>query len=341
MSQANVTINEVARLAGVSRATVSLVLRGSTRVAEETRVRVQTVMDRLDYRPSHFAAGLRSNRSHIVGLVVSSLTFPHHSHVALGVERAIEGAGYSVLVANSRGDVRRERGHIERLRRYHADGLVITPLQMGPSDAAHLVALRAGGYPVVTAYREIPGLEVDFVGVDTLDSVRQVVAYLAGLGHDRIALLAGDVRSPVRDLRIAGWRVALEAHGLPIDESLLVTGTPERYTGETATAALLARRVSFTALVGTNDFLALGALRTLHRAGWRVPEDVSVAGIGGFDEVMSPEKRLTTVAHDFERIGELAGELLRRRIERPRVTGIERRIVAATLLPGETTAPPR
>src|SRR5688572_20741706 len=150
------TINDVARLAGVSRSTVSLVLRGGTRVAEETRARVREAMEGLGYRPSHFAAGLRSRRSHIVGRVVSSLTFPHHAHIALGVEQAIEARGYSVLVANSRQSVPRERDHIDRLRRYHADGVVITPLQIGPHEAQHLVALRTEGFPVVTAYREIP-----------------------------------------------------------------------------------------------------------------------------------------------------------------------------------------
>jgi LacI family transcriptional regulator len=339
----NVTIDEVARLAGVSRSTVSLVLRGSSGVADGTRTRVHEAIDRLGYERSQFAAGLRSRQSYLVGLVVSSLTFPHHAQIALGVEEAIERSGYSVLVANSRGDVARERGHVERLRRYHADGLLITPLQVRPVDAAHLVALRAGGYPVVTAYREIPGLDVDFVGVDFRASVALAVNHLAGLGHRRIAFLAGDADSPVRAMRIAGWRAQLRTHGLEDDDALLVTETDGAFTGQAATEVLLARGVSFTALVGANDFFALGALRALYRAGRRVPVDVSVTGIGGFDETMSPERRLTTVVHDFRRVGRLAGELLLERMERPwqmAQHGRERRIVDACLREGETTAPP-
>jgi LacI family transcriptional regulator len=336
----SVTINEVAQLAGVSRSTVSLVLRGSGGVAEETRTRVHAVIDRLGYEPSHFASGLRSRESFLVGLVVSSLTFPHHARIALGVEAAIEAAGYSVLVANSRGSSQRERGHVERLRRYHADGLLITPLQVSADEAAHLVALREAGYPVVTAYREIPGLNVDFVGVDARDSVEQAVAHLIALGHERIAFLPGETESPVRATRLAGWRAQLRAHGLSDDDALIVQDVGGPYSGEAATEALLARGVPFTAVVGTNDFYALGALRALYRAGKCVPQDVSVVGIGGFDETMSPERRLTTVAHEFTQVGRLAGELLLERMERPRQRGVERRIVPAALRLGETTAPP-
>lgn len=340
MRPISVTINEVAQLAGVSRATVSLVLRGSSRVAEATRTRVRAAIERLEYHPSHLAAGLRSRNSYLVGLVVSSLTFPHHAHIAVGVEEAIEGAGYSVLVANSRNSMERERGHIERLRRYHADGLVITSLQVGQAEAAHLVALRQDGYPLVTAYREVPGLEVDFVGVDARESIRQMTAHLTGLGHRRIAFLVGRGSSPVQSQRIAGWHDALQAAGAPLDDALLVSHTDVPYTGESATNVLLARGVHFTALIGANDFMALGALRALHRAGRRVPEDVSVAGIGGFDETMSPQKRLTTVVHDFEQIGRLAGQQLLRRIGGYRQEKVERHIVDALLRPGETTGPP-
>jgi LacI family transcriptional regulator len=334
------TINDVARLAGVSRATVSLVLRGSSRVAEETEARVQAAIARLNYRPSHLASGLRSRRSHLIGLVVSSLTYPHHARIALGLEQSLEPHGLSVLVANSRQSVERERAHIERLRRYQADGVVITPLQIRPDDARHLLDLRAEGFPMVTAYREIPGLEVDFVGVDTGDSIRQLVDHLAALGHQRIAFLAGGDESPIRAARIAAWHDAMLSCGLEPDPALVVTDALGPYSGEAAIRILLDRHLPFTAVIGSNDFFALGALRALHQAGRLVPHEVSVAGIGGFEPLMSPEKRLTTVVHDFEQVGRLAGELLLRRIAGPRQDQVERHIIPARLLPGETTAPP-
>jgi LacI family transcriptional regulator len=338
-----VTIDEVARVAGVSRSTVSLVVRGQPRVADATRERVEAAIAALGYRPSRLASGLRSNRSYILGLVVSSLSFPHHARIAVGVEEAVEDAGYSVLVANSRGSAERERRHIERLRRYQADGLLVAPLQHTAADAAHLQALHDGGYPLVTIYREVPGLRVPFCGVDAYDSVRRLVAYLAGpLGHRRIALIAGDGGSPVTAQRVAGWRDELRARGLPPDPRA-VAPADGAGGGHAAAARLLAAGVPFSALVCINDFLALGALRALHLAGRRVPQDVSVAAIGGFDELASPRQTLTVLAYDYRSIGRRAGELLRRRIEEPwssnAAGGAERRLITPALRPGETTAP--
>jgi LacI family transcriptional regulator len=341
-----VTISQVAREAGVSRSTVSLVLGGSTRVAAETRARVQATIERLGYRPSRRAAGLRTRRSYIVGLVVSSLAYPHHARIAMGIEAAVEGRGYSVLVANSRSRPERERRHIETLRRQAADGLVVTPLQITAGEAAHLSALRKEGYPLVTAYREILGLDVDFCGVDTYAAVRQLVAYLAGdLGHRHIAFLAGQPEGPVTPRRIAGWRDELRARGLPADDALLIAPAVEddatRGTGAdggagAAVTALLARGTPCTAIACINDVLALSALEALYRAGRRVPEDVSVAGMGGFEEHASPGRSLTTLAFDFDLIGRRAGELLLRRIEHPWAGPVERHIVTGTLRVGET-----
>ncbi|MGH2350664.1 MAG: LacI family DNA-binding transcriptional regulator, partial [Chloroflexota bacterium] len=333
-----VTIEEVAREAGVSRSTVSLVVRGRRRVAATTRGRVQAAIERLGYQPNHLAAGLRSKRSRLLGLVVSSLAYPHHAQIALGIEEAVEDAGYSVLVANSRNSLQREQRHIERLRRYHADGLLITPLQISAGEASHLKALVAEGYPLVTVYREIPGLEIDFCGVDTYGSVRQLVGYLAqDLGHERIALVAGDLGNPITDVRVAAWRDALAEQGLSADDGLLTGRAPGREGGEAAIGDLIARDVAFTAVVCINDFLALGALRALHEAGRQVPDEVSVAALGGFETYASPEKPLTVLAYDYGEIGRQAGELLRRRIERQQPGGVERIVVPATLRVGGTT----
>ena len=173
--------------------------------------------------------------------------------------------------------------------------------------------------------------------------MRRLVAYLAGpLGHRRIALIAGDGGSPVTAQRVAGWRDELRARGLAPDPRA-VAPADGAGGGHAAAARLLAAGVPFSALVCINDFLALGALRALHLAGRRVPQDVSVAAIGGFDELASPRQTLTVLAYDYRSIGRRAGELLRRRIEEPwsgnAAGGAERRLVTPALRPGETTAP--
>jgi LacI family transcriptional regulator len=333
----SLTINDIAREAGVSRSTVSLVLRNSPLVAEETRRRVQATIERLGYQPNRLAAGLRSLRSHILGLVVTDLTFPHYARMAVGIEAAVEGAGYSLIVANSHESIERERLHIANLRQYRADGLCITPVQQ---DVAHLVALSREGYPFVCLNREVPGLEADFCGTDGYAGMRTLVAYLCDeLGHRRVAILSGTQRTSTSLTRLVGWRDALLARGLPAPDDLVVVHPADRRGGAAAAEELLRRGVPFTALVCINDLVAVGALETLHRAGRRVPEEISVAGMGGFAEVFPPDRALTTMVEEYSEIGRRAGELLVRRIREGRRGGPERCIVPARLQIGQTTGP--
>ena len=342
------TIHDVAREAGVSRGTVSLVLRDSPLVASRTRERVEHTMRRLGYQPNQLAAGLRSKRSNILGLVVSDLTYPHYAQMAVGVEEAVEVAGYSLIVTNSRLAVERERRHVDTLRRYRADGLIVTPQELRAEGVPHLRALREDGYPFVCLYREVAGLETDYCGTDVYGAARALVAYLAGdLGHRRIAVLSGRVANTANAARIAGWRDELAARGLPAPAELMVVDAAPGPPAAEAVSGLLDQRVAFTAILCVNDFLALDALGALARAGKRVPQDVSVAGMGGLLAHPLPEKTLTTMVDDYRGIGRAAGELLLQRIERARTGAAaparpaERRIFPAHLRTGETTGPLR
>lgn len=337
------TIHDVAREAGVSRGTVSLVLRDSPLVASRTREHVQRTMRRLDYQPNQLAAGLRSKRSNILGLVVSDLTYPHYAQMAVGVEEAVEDAGYSLIVTNSRLDIERERRHVDTLRRYRADGLIVTPQELRADGVTHLRALREEGYPFVCLYREVSGLETDFCGTDVYGATRALVAYLAGdLGHRRIAVLSGRVANTTNAARIEGWRDELSARSLPPPEELIVVDAGVDRPAAEAVGGIIERRVAFTAILCVNDFLALDALRALGQAGKRVPEDVSVAGMGGLLSHPLPEKTLTTMVDNYRGIGRAAGELLLRRIDAGRTgaaSPVERRVLPAQLRSGETTGP--
>ena len=334
------TIRDIAREAGVSRATVSLVLQDSPLVADRTRERVRSTMARLRYRPSRMAASLRSKRSFILGLIVSDLTWPHYAQMAAGIERAVEGAGYSLLVANSHDSAERERRHVENLGRYRADGGIVAPVRPTAGEVEHLRALAAEGFPLVTLFRDVRGLAVDHCGIDVYGVTRRLVAHLAEeLGHRRVALVTTAMPNSTNPARLEGWRDELRARGLPAGDELVAftaPGTQPRAAGERAVAELLERRVRPTAIVCVNDFLALGALRGLQRAGVTVPGQMSVAGMSGFEELSPPHQALTTVHTDYRRLGAEAGALLLRRIADP-AAPVQRRLVEATLRPGEST----
>lgn len=336
------TILDIAREAGVSRATVSLVLRESPLVAAQTRERVRSTMARLRYRPNRMAASLRSRRSYILGLIVSDLTWPHYAQMAAGIEQAVETAGYSLLVANSHDSAARERRHVDNLGRYSADGGIVAPVLPEPAEVEHLRALAAEGFPLVTLFREVPSLAVDHCGIDVYGVTRRLVAYLArDLGHRRIALVTTALGNSTNPARLNGWRDELVARDLPAGDSLVVRtvpGTPPRVAGERAALDLLTRTPRPTAIVCVNDLLALGALQGLHRARVAVPDEMSVAGMSGFEDLFPPQGALTTVLTDYRRLGAEAGALLLRRIAIPDLLP-ERRTLDATLQPGKTTGP--
>lgn len=331
------TIFDIAREAGVSRATVSLVLRNSPLVAVRTRELVQATIERLGYQPNRLAASLRSKRSFILGLVVSDLTYPHYARMSVGVEEAVEEAGYSLIIANSHDSLERERRHFENLRQYRSDGVIVTPVRPDAAEAEHIRTLAASGFPLVTLYREVTGVDADFCGTDVYTATRQLVAHLVDLGHRRIAAVSGYLPNSTNPTRLKAWRDELTARGIDADEQLVVTGAPRREGGEEAVRTILGRGCGVTAFVCFNDFLALGALRALHLRGARVPEDFSVAGMGGFTDFSPPERLLTTMADDYRKIGREAGEILLRRIVDGHDEKTQRRLVPAVLFPGETT----
>lgn len=334
-----VTIADIARETGVSRSTVSLVLRASPSIPARTQERVRAAIDRLGYRPNQLAAGLRRQRSGILGLVVTDLTYPHYAQIAVGVEEAVEDAGYSLIVTNSHEDVARERRHVETLRGYRADGLLVAPSLVAPEEGEHLRALQAEGYPLVVLYRDAPWLAAPFCGSDVYTAAQQLIAHLADdLGHRRIALVSSNAPQSTSPRRLAGWRAALSARGLDHGDDLLALARGTRAGGEAALRDLLQRGRPFTAVACVNDFMALGALRALHLAGIAVPEAISVAGMGGFGEYSPPEQPLTTVTEDYRGVGRHAGELLLRRLRGEEI-GAARVLVPAVLRVGQTTGP--
>jgi LacI family transcriptional regulator len=334
-----VTIADIAREAGVSRSTVSLVLRAHPSIPERTQARVRAAIDRLGYRPNQLAAGLRRRRSGILGLVATDLTYPHYAQIAVGVEEAVEGAGYSLIVTNSHEDVERERRQVETLRGYRADGLLVTPCRNDPAADQHLLSLGAEGYPLVVLYRDLPWLAAPFCGADVYAAATQMIAYLADTcGHRRIALLTSDAPHSTSPRRLAGWRDALAARDLPHGDDLLLVAKGRNTGGEAALSEFLRRRTPFTAVACVNDFMALGALRALHLAGIAVPEAVSVVGMGGFLEWSPPQQPLTTVLEDYREMGRRAGALLLLRLAGDGAEP-ERILVPTDLLIGETTGP--
>ena len=306
-----VTIVDVARRAGVSKSTVSLVLGGSSLVAETTRERVAQAMSELGYIYHRGAATLRGARSGVLGMVINDLSNPFFVEMAIGAEDACQGGAFVPLLAHSMESPARQLQVIRSMREHGAAGLLLSPA-IGTS-LSDLKALL-GQTPVVQVMRRVPGLKASFVAPENRQGARRATQYLIGVGHTRIAFVGGFVSMGVREDRLAGYRAALEAAGLPFDRSRVVETTPSYAGGEAAAAPLLALGEPSTAALCFNDAVAIGLMRALAARGVAVGADFSLVGFDDIDEARHTFPTLTSVAVNARSLGARAAQLLMRQI---------------------------
>ncbi len=336
-----VTLDDVARLAGVSLATASRVLgpASARRVGSELRERVEKAARQLGYTPNLVARTLAHGASDLVGLVVPGLGEPYFAALADGVLRAAERDGLAVLVGAGRGDPEREIAHLATLRAQRARAIVLAGIDDMAAPAARrlraeLERYQAIGGRVACVARALPAadpgedplgdLPVDLVVPDDRGGASRLAQALAALGHRRFAVLAGPPGLPQVRERMAGFTAGLTRAGLPAPRVLHAAF--DRDGGRAAAERLLAEGADATCLFAVSDAMALGVLDALRARGVPVPDALSLAGFG--DQAISPD--LTTVRPPAEGMGERALDLALR----PPATAepYRRRVVA---VPGE------
>jgi LacI family transcriptional regulator len=303
------TIADVAEAAGVHPSTVSRALNPATRamVTEAVAVRVAEAAERLGWRPSTLAAGLRTRRSLTIGILVPDLVNPVFPPIVRAAEMRLEAAGYATLIANTDNDPAREILLIERMAARLVDGLMLASAARG-SGALELCARWK--IPTVLINRRLPGSGVSAVVNDDRHGMALAVRHLAGLGHRRIAHIAGppDVSTAID--RLAGFRSALAAAGLDGGGAPVVAAEAySRAAGRAAMAQLL-RGPPVTAVAVANDMLCLGVYDALEEAGLAVGTDVSVTGFNDMPFVDRICPALTTVRIQHAEMGGRAAELL-------------------------------
>jgi len=311
----NVTLEDVARLAGVSIKTVSNVVHSHPNVRVETRRRVQWAIDELGYRPNLSARGLRSGKTGVIELSVPELRQNYFAELADEVIRAAQRRNLGVLVEQTSGDRQREIDVVTRRGSYLTDGLLFAPERLGPEDKHLLTA----DYPCVLLGERIFGGPTDHVTMHNTSAAKAAVQHLLDLGRRRIAVIGahpdGQVQLRAADLRMSGYREALEEAGLAYDPDLVRVAAPWlHWKGAEATRELIRSGVRFDGLFCFNDGLALGALRELTAAGVRVPDDVAVIGFDNIDESRFSIPSLTTVDPGRAEIARIAVDLLVERI---------------------------
>ena len=306
MRKARPTIYDVARLAGVSTATVSRALNGTGQIATATRAAIDDAVAQLGYHPNTAARSLVTRSTQTIALLLPDITNPFYAALVSGIqERALE-AGHTMLLCTTEGDPEREEQYLSLLRAKQVDGVLVDGLVLPPDRITRFVR---DGLPIVCLDRDIDSTLVPLVQVDNRLGARLATEHLLSLGHVRIAHVAGVPELGISEERIEGYRDAHRRAGVPLDAELLAVGSFTEEGGYEAARSLLATH-EFTAVFAANDLSALGVLSALAGAGRRVPDDVSVVG---FDDLrlsryMTPP--LTTVHQPAGEIARHATELL-------------------------------
>lgn len=303
------TIIDVARLAGVSKATVARVVSGDDApVREETRQRVMRAVDQLGYERNAVAGSLRTDQTFMVALCIPDITNPFWPAVARGVQDTIEASGYTTVTVNSDWNAEREQNYLRMVRRNRFDGLIINPMNLGDK------AFNDLGVPVVILGSGDNHPQLDSVGSDTEQAAQVALEHLLALGHRRIALIAGRSRRRREFARYASYRAFHTRHGLRMDESLIIECDFLDGAGYEAMQHLMRMSNPPTAVFAANDVLAVGALKAAQAMGCKVPDDVSIIGMDDIYAAAMTSPALTTVAKPKYEIGVTAARLLLERM---------------------------
>ncbi len=310
-TRARVTLLDVAHDAGVSRSTVSLVLRNSPLVAEATRQRVHESFQRLGYIYNRGAASLRTQRSDAVGLIITDLSNPFFAELASGIEAQLDQENYVAVLGSTTDTIAKQDRFLAAMQEHGVDGILLCPTRGTLPDS---VARVAQLIPVVLIVRDLADLEVDYVGADYTAGAEKGVAHLLAHGHTRIAFVGGPPESSARHERQMGYEAALKRAGIAVDKRLLIHSPVTRNGGRQAIIELLALEQPPTAALCYNDIVAIGVMLGLQSVGLAPGKDFGVIGSDDIAEASLWQPALTTVAIHPRRLGETAARRLLDRI---------------------------
>lgn len=349
------TLLDVARTAGVSTATAARALGNYGSVRASTRDRVLAAAEELGYRANGLARSMVTGSTHTLGVVLSDIENPFFSRVLRGITDVAHLEGFEVIVANTDEQPELEEAAVRVLAEKRVDGLLVCPVDGRSSE--HLQAAVRGGTPLVLVDRRLRDVAADSVQVDNRAAARSATERLISAGHRRIALLTGmdPVMAPAfgRGLkgieramvnttagRAAGYRDALEASGIGVDDSLVSLEGFRLVDAVRATTSLLSRPDAPTGILALDSLLALGALQAMRELKVRCPQDVSLVGFDDADWTEAVEPPLSVVAQPVHRIGTEACQLLIERI-RGSARPEQHRILRTSFVERASVAPAR
>lgn len=334
--QRRATIKDVAVVAGVGLGTVSRVLNNHPQVKEGIRKRVIHAIGHLNYKPDLVARSMRATASKTLAFVVRDFRGPTLGALADAVQKEADAAGFSLYVASSYHDPKREVALIESFKARRVDGIVMAT--SSETDETLRREIAGSGIPFVLLDREVPA-DLDSVLVEHARGVAQAVEYLAGLGHERIALVTGEQDVYPTQSRIRGYREGLASVGISFVSRYCRIGSYSAEHAYDEVRSLLKLKRLPTAIIAGGTGLLPGALRAVTELGLRVPRDISLIGGADSDLARYMTPAVTVIDWDHEGFGRIAGSFLINRLSNQAVAR-QRQFLGTRLLVRGSCAPP-
>ena len=304
------SIADLAKALSLSASTVSRALSNHPGISAVTKARVQQLAQELHYHPNHLAAGLRTGRSHLLGVLVPHIEGTFFASVVHGIETVATQAGFKVMICQSNEDVEHEKRNIDTLINAQVEGILVS-LSRTTHDTGHFDKVHQRGIPLVYFDRMLDTRGVNAVVLDDYQGAYQVTTHLIEQGCRRIAHFAGPQHLNIYRNRRLGYLAALRTYGLAEAEELVITSDMTLADGAAGMAQLLALPVAQRpdGLFSASDFALVGALQTLKSHGLRVPQDLLLAGFSNEIFTSFTEPQLTSVDQRCEQLGQETARL--------------------------------
>ena len=312
---AKLNMEDIAKLAGVSLATVSRTIQSPQKVRPKTRTRVLNVMEKHNYIYNATAADLSRQKTKVIGLLIPTTRSPVFASSILAIQEECQNKGYSVVLGTTQYDAQVEERVMMQFKERRVAGVIMTGFTLGNEKA--VISLNEERVPAVVIWEKLEDLKINYVGFDNYQSAYSMTEYLIKLGHQRIGLIIGLYSKTSRvKKRLDGYKSAMKKFSLDIDPALIIETEPTLKNGYTSMARLLQLSQQPTAVFAASDVLAIGALKAVKDKGLNVPQDISLAGHDDIGFAAYTDPPLTTVRVESYIIGRLAVEVLLEAIEK-------------------------
>lgn len=322
-----ITIDDVAKRAGVSKGTVSAVINGKNTVKPETRDHVLEIMKEMNFRPKGTARNLKNGfHDKSIGLIIKDINYPFYTAIAKGVQEYASSKGYTVIVTSSENNHEAEKRFSHLFSSKDIKGAIIAPIVEGTAEIEHLFKLKMLNFPFVLL-EDVKGIQANVVAIDNIRAIKRAVKYLIDNGHTRIVHFAGPPQSSHTQERIEGFRHAFSESPLIFNKEMIVPigSRHEEAFQKTLDYFKNKKREDYpTAIVCFNDQQALAVMLALKELNIRIPEDISIIGNDDIYYASIYPVPLTTIRAPQEEIGKRAAEILIRNIESPTLLQPER-----------------